>query len=648
VTGVQTCALPISSGGKVAVVRGGTVWAGLPGKLRRLAVGSEPSWSPSGSAIAATQGGWVVIIGARGGRVRRLARGSAPAFSPDGRSIAYVAPDDRLMIIPARGGHATAVGHIRALSVDWQPKPRGPNPGCAAPPGSTVMASTSSAIVTGDGLSPPAAGFRLFPPLAYMGCLRKDGRERLLERRFDNNIDGATWIGSAVLAPPYAALVEVSKDSHYGGGDSAVQVFDLRTGERRDLGGESAGCPEASPDPGQPVCGGIAQVLLGSDGVSAARNSAVAVDVSLAIALSGVACVPAGGLCVAVDGRGGLFTSGDAGADSPSWSSGAVGTPSYGPDTVACPSQSLCVGPDYGMIYASTDPAGGASAWTSFSAPPGPPPAAMNDVSCPTAQLCVITRLDGGILTSTDPAAGAQAWTAAEIDPNNSANAIVCSTEPRCFVSDSAGKVFTSSDPTGGPSAWPVSPTTPRFSSGACPTVNLCVTVDDGKISTTTDPATAAWTTQSTVDDLFSVSCPSSSLCVAVGEAGALDVTTDPASGTWLSEPIDGGGNLTSVSCSSSSLCVATDVYGHVFASTNPAGGSWSWSPMFLDGDPCTDGHACSIESIEASDKTGVHTVDSSELPGSGPFLTGLTLNGDTLSWSHDGSPRSVELTLPG
>ena len=167
-----------------------------------------------------------------------------------------------------------------------------------------------------------------------MGCLRKDGRERLLERFLGNNVDGATWIGSAVLAPPYAALVKVSKDSHYGGGDSAVQVFDLRTGEqRKDLGGESAGCPEVGPDPGQPVCGGIAQVLLGRDGVSAARNSAGAADGSLAIALSGVACVPAGGLCVAVDGRGGLFTSGDPGADSPSWSSGAVGTPSYGPDT---------------------------------------------------------------------------------------------------------------------------------------------------------------------------------------------------------------------------------------------------------------------------------------------------------------------------
>jgi hypothetical protein len=91
-----------SPGRKVAVVRGGAVWAGLPGKLRRLAVGDEPSWSPTGDAVAAVQDGWVVVIGMRGHQVRRLALGSAPAFSPDGRSIAYVAPDDRSMIIPAR------------------------------------------------------------------------------------------------------------------------------------------------------------------------------------------------------------------------------------------------------------------------------------------------------------------------------------------------------------------------------------------------------------------------------------------------------------------------------------------------------------------------------------------------------------------
>jgi hypothetical protein len=92
---------------------------------------------------------------------------------------------------------------------------------------------------------------------------------------------------------------------------------------------------------------------------------------------------------------------------------------------------------------------------------------------------------------------------------------------------------------------------------------------------------------------------------------------------------------------------MATDDAGHVLTATDPAGGPSAWTPTLLEGDPCTDGHACSIESIKASDKTGLHIVDSSHIPGSGPFLTGLTLNGDTLSWSHDGSPRTATLTPP-
>jgi hypothetical protein len=86
---------------------------------------------------------------------------------------------------------------------------------------------------------------------------------------------------------------------------------------------------------------------------------------------------------------------------------------------------------------------------------------------------------------------------------------------------------------------------------------------------------------------------------------------------------------------------------GGVFTSEDPSAvpGSWSSGPVLVDGDPCTDGHACSVESIETSDAAGVQTVDSSKLPGSGPFLTGLSLAGDTVSWSDNGSPRSVRLT---
>ena len=257
-----------------------------------------------GDAVAAVERGWVVIIGPRDHRARLLAAGSAPAFSPDGRWIAFVAPDGRLMVIPTRGGHARAVGHIRAVSVDWQPKPRGPNPGCAAPPGSTVMTSTPSAIVTEDGVLPPPA-FGIGPAIACVGCLRANGRERLLDRFADENYDSAVWVKSAVLAGPYTALIEHSEDEHYGGMSDVVQVFDLRTGARRkDLGGENAGCPP--PGDSEGVCSSLDRVVLSSDGVSAAHSFGVAPDGSLSTPLAGDSCAPATELCVAVTEFGGL------------------------------------------------------------------------------------------------------------------------------------------------------------------------------------------------------------------------------------------------------------------------------------------------------------------------------------------------------
>jgi hypothetical protein len=53
----------------------------------------------------------------------------------------------------------------------------------------------------------------------------------------------------------------------------------------------------------------------------------------------------------------------------------------------------------------------------------------------------------------------------------------------------------------------------------------------------------------------------------------------------------------------------------------------------------------CTTEQIQASDSTGVNTLDSvTEPDGSPAALTNLTLTGDTLTWDHNGSPRSAQL----
>jgi hypothetical protein len=410
-------------------------------------------------------------------------------------------------------------------------------------------------------------------------------------------------------------------------------VFALRPG-RQGSGGEGTECVG-------PVCSRLAQVVLGSDGVSAARIYGVAPLGSESPPLQTDACAPGSTTCLALDDAGVQFTSSDPSSGAGSWSRSETTVPLW---TMACPAQSLCIGAD-NEVYTSSDPAGGASTWqpTQLS---GTSSTGVG-ISCPTATLCVITRADGTIATSTNPTGGTSAWPVTQVDPGHALDGVVCSAEPRCFMTDSADTVFTSGDPTGGSGAWTRSSRTPAFLSGACPTSSLCVTVGIGDIASTTAPDAAVWTQQSIPDSLVGVSCPSSSLCVAVGTQGALYVSTDPAAGTWSHTTIDYGLRLTSVSCASVSLCVATDANGHAVRTTNPAGGPSAWTPVLLEGDPCTDGHDCSIESIEASDKTGRHTIDWTELPGSGPFLTGLTLTGDTLTWNHAGSPRTFQLTPP-
>ena len=625
--------------GELAVVRGGAIWAGRPGRLRKVAPGSQPAWSPRGDLIAAVRRGWVVIMRPRDGHVRRLARGGAPAFSPDGRWIAFVGPHHRLMIIANRVGHPVPrpVGNIRATSVDWQPRVRRPNSACAAPPGSKVLASTPAAVVTGDDMPDSEA---VFGSAAYMGCLRADGRERLLERFTGNNIDGAYSVNRAVLAPPSAALIKDYIDVHYGGETSAVQVFDLRTGlENPKLGGETVGCDGRAP------CPVFDQVVLGSDGVSAAHTWEVDPVGFQSVPFVGVACAPATTLCVAQDtsGPGRLFTSTDPASGAQSWTSGALPPPAIAsPGELACPSRSLCVAASNG-IFTSSNPSAGASTWTL--AAPLSQAAGADSVACPSTSLCVVSLNTGSVATSTSPAGGASAWSTAKIDSAAALNAVFCSMAPQCFISDSSSHVFASTNPAGGAGAWSQSATTPAFSSGSCPTPNLCVSVRHQQVAITTDPSAGTWKTQSVADDLSSVSCPSASLCLAVGYAGALYISTDPASGTWSKATIDNRRPLNWIDCPSASLCLVADQNGHVVSSTDPTGGPSAWTPVLLDGDPCNDTTPCSVEKIQASDGTGLHTVDSGKFQGSGPALTGLALAGDTLSWTHGAAPRQITLT---
>lgn len=269
-----------SSRGELAVVRGGWIWVGRPGKLRRLIRGSAPSWSPHGSQIVFDRRGWLMIVGVRARSVRRVVRGTAPVWSPDGAWIAFFGNGHRLSVVPTSGGRVRRVGDVTGTTVDWQTLSTKRVAPCLTPSGSTVMARSAAAIVTaGTGLGAEDGILNVATnpyAYAYMGCLHADGRERLLASYQTNNYDDALRASAAVLAGNYAALVVNHSDAHYGGNGSTVELFDLRTGAGvPDRGGEFADCGHAiGGTPPQYTCetNSIDALVLGADAVSAAHT----------------------------------------------------------------------------------------------------------------------------------------------------------------------------------------------------------------------------------------------------------------------------------------------------------------------------------------------------------------------------------------
>jgi hypothetical protein len=150
---------------------------------------------------------------------------------------------------------------------------------------------------------------------------------------------------------------------------------------------------------------------------------------------SSIAC-PSEALCMAADGFSGFATS-TTPASSMTWH--FTGQLNGGTAAVSCPSVSLCVGVGRGKIATSTNPTGGASAWT-LSTIDGTN--SLEGVSCPSTSMCVAVDESGNVLTSTNPTGGASAWTAANVDGTNSLTAVSCPSEALCIAVDSKGNVL--------------------------------------------------------------------------------------------------------------------------------------------------------------------------------------------------------------
>ena len=617
-----------SSRGLVALARRDWIWVGRPGhgKLRRLARGRSPSFSPDGARLAVARSGYVWIVRVADGTQRRLVRGGAPGWSPRGGRIAYIATDGAVEIVAVHGGPPHHVGSVRGTALDWQPVPGSAQHTCTPPTGSTVLASDREAIV----FSEDGVGF--------VGCLKALGRTRLL---LQASIDPIIGVLAVRLAGRFAVL-EHESGNQYGGNED-LTLYDLGSGNTTPL------AEIQTVTNWQPTLDKFDSLALDPSGFAAWRKTMTPEPVGFAA----VSCRSAS-LCVASDQVGNILSSANPTGGSTGWdSAGALIYPSSG-GGVSCPSISLCAAVGASSVLTATDPSGGASAWTTATVGGYPD---LGAISCPSASLCVAAG--GGpdvltILTSTNPTGGASSWTTASIPYRGRLSGVSCPSVSFCAATTNGEDVFTSTNPTGGVSAWTKATVDPGGSLNAisCPSVALCVAVDSaGNALASTNPSGNASTwTRANIDPghaVWAVSCPSVSLCVAVDLAGNVLTSTDPTGGAsaWARTLIDRV-YLTAISCPSVSLCVAGDELGNIVTSTDPTGGANAWRSAAVDIPGCASQTTpCSLEQLYAHDDQGTRVVDTAP-PSQGNPISNVALDGKSsvLSWTHDGAQRQVQL----
>ena len=272
--------------------------------------------------------------------------------------------------------------------------------------------------------------------------------------------------------------------------------------------------------------------------------------------------------------------------------------PSFGGSSlnaVSCTTTGLCVAvDDAGNVAVSTNPRGGASAWTVTKVDGTNP---LVGISCPTSGLCVAIDSSGNVVTSTNPTAAA-GWTVTNVDGPNHLSAVSCATNSLCVAVDRAGNVITSTNPTGGAAAWKVSllDGSRPLIAVTCLGTGFCVAAreigaTEGEVLVSADPTggSAAWKFIIGGPLLYGLSCPSRELCVGVEHIGSglkatgAIYTFSTASGTASALTVaqlsdERAVEPTGVSCPSTTLCIAVDSYGEVLTSTHPTGTAASWT----------------------------------------------------------------------
>jgi hypothetical protein len=168
---------------------------------------------------------------------------------------------------------------------------------------------------------------------------------------------------------------------------------------------------------------------------------------------------------------------------------------------------------------------------------------------------------------------------------------ISCPTIHLCVAVDDGGSAIVSTDPTGGPGAWTSTQITPLGSllTVSCPSATFCLTAASGTVLTSENPGggAAAWTSNK-VDGsayILSSTCPTTTFCL-VGDLGAFVVVGRPGRALTISRSGTGAGTVTSdplgidcgTTCSSAFIqdskvtLTATPASGSVFTGWSGAG----------------------------------------------------------------------------
>jgi hypothetical protein len=183
------------------------------------------------------------------------------------------------------------------------------------------------------------------------------------------------------------------------------------------------------------------------------------------------------------------------------------------------------------VVMTTTDPIAGD--WKETTIPANSPLQAFGGISC-TPGLC--TAVGGAnVVASTDPAGGADAWTSYEGSQTWAGHAccaiffhVECAGAILCVAPDGVGHLRFTTSPNA-PNPWGVSNTGsggvgPRIGQGrvSCPSTSVCVTSDP---LSTNDPVRGPWFEQLPTNGIgyTAVSCPTTTFCVGVDKNGNAD-----------------------------------------------------------------------------------------------------------------------------